>query len=422
MSSNSHPQGKPLEKNNSFTWKADFTERRFPPGGGFPLSRPLERRDCVSFHLRFNSEKPSGDPGPEIACAAPHDRHSLDMARSRWGACAAAVVPLTAALAAMQFAQTLGMSVNYETRNTESKRTTILHKGFSASVQTIPWNDHSLPPSSWVSAELKAPPVTSSCSVFFYLINVLSKALSFLVSNIAYFPSSGSKATGSETKSGPISALRLGFEDILPPPPPPPTSVLCSLQVSTCFYFGEWVVSSSHKNLQVFQCRYGSWTEECQEYSKDTLQRNTACWFPRTFINSKGRSLLAVYVNGSSKEAVIKPLDQLFALHAIDRVNPPVNVTAEIERTCLTIQWKKPVSPFPIHCFVYEVKIYNTRKGFSQKEKVTTDTFIAIIDDISKYSIQPGSMVCRDAQAAKFRTNASPDAQAAKFRTNEGLV
>lgn len=50
----------------------------------------------------------------------------------------------------------------------------------------------------------------------------------------------------------------------------------------------------------------------------------------------------------------------------LDRVNPPVNVTAEIERTCLTIQWKKPVSPFPIHCFVYEVKIYNTRKGFSQ--------------------------------------------------------
>nr|XP_045378142.1 interleukin-5 receptor subunit alpha [Camelus bactrianus] len=243
---------------------------------------------------------------------------------------------------------------DYETRNTESKRTTILHKGFSASVQTIPWNDHSLPPSSWVSAELKAPPGSPGTSAV----------------NLTCITS---------TEANTYTHLR-----------PYQVSLHCT-----------WLVGKdAPEDTQYFlYYRYGSWTEECQEYSKDTLQRNTACWFPRTFINSKGRSLLAVYVNGSSKEAVIKPLDQLFALHAIDRVNPPVNVTAEIERTCLTIQWKKPVSPFPIHCFVYEVKIYNTRKGFSQKEKVTTDTFIAIIDDISKYSIQVRaamSSVCRE--------------------------
>lgn len=50
----------------------------------------------------------------------------------------------------------------------------------------------------------------------------------------------------------------------------------------------------------------------------------------------------------------------------LDRVNPPVNVTAETEGLGLSIQWEKPVSAFPIHCFEYEVKIYNTRKNYSQ--------------------------------------------------------
>ena len=49
-----------------------------------------------------------------------------------------------------------------------------------------------------------------------------------------------------------------------------------------------------------------------------------------------------------------------------DRVNPPANVTAEIKGTCLSIHWEKPVSAFPSHCFDYEVKIYNAKKGYFQ--------------------------------------------------------
>ncbi|XP_068415244.1 interleukin-5 receptor subunit alpha [Eschrichtius robustus] len=232
---------------------------------------------------------------------------------------------------------------DYETRNTESRRITILHKGFSASVQTVPWNDRSLQPSSWVSAELKAPPGSPGTSI----VNLTCTT---------------------NTKANNYTHLR-----------PYQVSLHCT-----------WLVGKgAPEDTQYFlYYRYGSWTEECQEYSKDTLQRNIACWFPRTFINSKGRDSLAVYVNGSSEEAAIKPFDELFALHAIDRVNPPAKVTAEIEGTCLSIQWEKPVSAFPVHCFDYEVKIYNTRKGYFQTEKMTTNTFISIIDGISEYSIQ----------------------------------
>ncbi|NIG59762.1 interleukin-5 receptor subunit alpha [Pontoporia blainvillei] len=242
---------------------------------------------------------------------------------------------------------------DYETRNTESRRVTILHKGFSASVQTVPWNDRSLQPSSWVSAELRAPPGSPGTSIVNLTCTTNTKA-----NNYTHLP-------------------------------PYQVSLHCT-----------WLVGKdAPEDTQYFlYYRYGSWTEECQEYSKDTLQRNIACWFPRTFINSKGRDSLAVYVNGSSEEAVIKPFDELFALHAIDRVNPPAKVTAEIEGTCLSIQWEKPVSAFPVHCFDYEVKIYNTRKGYFQIEKMTTNTFISVIDGISEYSIQVRaavSSVCR---------------------------
>ncbi|XP_045847438.1 interleukin-5 receptor subunit alpha isoform X2 [Meles meles] len=241
---------------------------------------------------------------------------------------------------------------DYETRNTESKLVTVLHQGFSASVQTIPWDGHSLLASNWVSAELKAPPGSPETSI----VNLTCTTMTTL------------------NNSNPLRPYQV--------------SLYCT-----------WLVGKdAPEDTQYFlYYRYDSSTEECREYKKDTLKRNIACWFPRTFIRSRGSDLLAVHANGSSQRATIKPFDQLFALHAIDRINPPVNVTAEIEGTCLSIQWEKPISAFPIHCFEYEVKIYNARKNYFQTEKMTTNTFISITD-ISKYSIQVRaavSSVCR---------------------------
>uniref|UniRef100_A0ABI7W1X3 Fibronectin type-III domain-containing protein n=1 Tax=Felis catus TaxID=9685 RepID=A0ABI7W1X3_FELCA len=161
---------------------------------------------------------------------------------------------------------------DYETRNTESKRVTVLHKGFSASVQTVPWNGQPLPPSRWVSAELKAPPGSPGTSI----VN-LTCTTNTTVNN--------------------HTPLR-----------PYQVSLHCS-----------WLAGKdAPEDTQYFlYYRYGSWTEECQEYRRDTLNRNTACWFPKTFISSRGSEALAVHANGSSKHAPIKPFDQLFALHAI---------------------------------------------------------------------------------------------------------
>ncbi|XP_007947360.1 interleukin-5 receptor subunit alpha [Orycteropus afer afer] len=243
---------------------------------------------------------------------------------------------------------------DYETKDTKSQCVTILHKGFSASVQTIFWNKHSLPASSWVSAELKEPPGSPGTSI----VNLTCTT---------------NTAANNYTHLSPY-------------------------QVSLhCTWF---VGQDAPEDTQYFlYYRYGSWTEECQEYSKDILKRNIACWFPRTFINFYGRDRLAVHVNGSSKHAAIKPFDQLFDLHAIDQINPPMNVTAETEGNCLSIQWKKPVSTFPTHCFHYEVKIYNIRKDYIQTERIMTNAFILIIDVTSKYSVQVRAEVnfaCRE--------------------------
>ncbi|XP_027631251.1 interleukin-5 receptor subunit alpha isoform X2 [Tupaia chinensis] len=244
---------------------------------------------------------------------------------------------------------------DYETRSTQSKCVTILHKGFSAKVQTIVRSEHSLLTSSWASAELQVPPGSPGTSI----VNL-----------------------SCTTNTVPNNHANLQ---------PYQVSLQCT-----------WLVGKdAPEDTQYFlYYRYGSRTEECQVYSKDALKRNVACWFPRTFINSKGHEWLVVHVNGSSKRAMIKPFDQLFALHAIDRVNPPMNLTAETEGNRLSIQWEKPVSAFPIHCFDYEVKINNTRKSYLQTEKMTTNAFVSIIDDISKYSIQVRaavSSVCREA-------------------------
>lgn len=49
-----------------------------------------------------------------------------------------------------------------------------------------------------------------------------------------------------------------------------------------------------------------------------------------------------------------------------EQVNPPGNVTAETQGSRLRVRWAPPVSAFPGHCFDYEVRLRDSRKGSSQ--------------------------------------------------------
>nr|XP_020824139.1 interleukin-5 receptor subunit alpha isoform X2 [Phascolarctos cinereus] len=224
---------------------------------------------------------------------------------------------------------------DYETQKTQSRSVSVLHQGFSASVQTILHCDSSFFQSSWVSAELPAHPGAPGTSV----TNLTC------VTNI----------------------LR---DDV---------SLRCT-----------WFVGkNAPEDTQYFLFyRFDVYTEECQEYRKDSWNRNIACWFPKTAIDRQGRGQLAVHVNGSSKQITIKPLDQLFDLHAIDQVNPPVNVTAKLEGNRLFIQWEKPVSNFPRQCFDYEVNIYNIRGDYSKIQKIQGNSFNLVIDPTCKHSLK----------------------------------
>ncbi|XP_054450590.1 interleukin-5 receptor subunit alpha [Pteronotus mesoamericanus] len=252
---------------------------------------------------------------------------------------------------------------DYETKNTESRRVSVLHQGFSASVRTVPWEGRlrtvpwegrALPASRWVSAELEAPPGSPGTSA----VN-LTCTTNTVASNL--------------TESRPYwVSLRCAWH----------VGKEAPLDTQYFFYY-----------------RYGSQTEECREYSQDALKRNVACWFPRTFIQGKGRDSLAVHINGSSRCAAIKPHDQLFALHEIDQVNPPGNVTAEIEGTRLALRWEKPVSAFPAHCFNYEVKMRNTGSGYTQTRESRTNEFNTTVSEVSKYCIAVRaalSSLCRE--------------------------
>ncbi|XP_047390756.1 interleukin-5 receptor subunit alpha isoform X1 [Sciurus carolinensis] len=243
---------------------------------------------------------------------------------------------------------------DYETGTTQSTFAVPLHQGLSASVQTILQGGPLPLASSWVSAELPAPPGSPGTSV---------TNLTCITNTVA-----------GHTHRRPYQV-----------------SLRCSWRA------GAAAPGDTRYSLYY---RYGPWTEECREYSTDETRRNTACWFPKTSISSKGHDWLAVRVNGSSRRAAIRPLDRLFAVQAIARANPPANVTAQIQGTHLSIQWDKPFSAFPHHCFDYEVKIYNTKKDYLQMERISSNAFLSVVDAVAEYSVQVRAAVSAACRAA----------------------
>ncbi|MBZ3887699.1 Interleukin-5 receptor subunit alpha [Sciurus carolinensis] len=251
---------------------------------------------------------------------------------------------------------------DYETGTTQSTFAVPLHQGLSASVQTILQGGPLPLASSWVSAELPAPPGSPGTSV---------TNLTCITNTVA-----------GHTHRRPYQV-----------------SLRCSWRAGAAAP-GDTRYSLYYRRLTRVPCRYGPWTEECREYSTDETRRNTACWFPKTSISSKGHDWLAVRVNGSSRRAAIRPLDRLFAVQAIARANPPANVTAQIQGTHLSIQWDKPFSAFPHHCFDYEVKIYNTKKDYLQMERISSNAFLSVVDAVAEYSVQVRAAVSAACRAS----------------------
>lgn len=164
---------------------------------------------------------------------------------------------------------------------------------------------------------------------------------------------------------------------------PRPSSLHVSLQCS-------WqVCKEAPTGLQYFlRFRYSTSTQECQSYDKDSLGRNVGCSIPRTLLSPKMRGLLAVRVRGFSPQVAVQPLEQLFALPAIDRVNPPRNLTATVDGHLLSVRWEKPLSAFAPHCFEYEVCVLNLRTGHLQRERLKVPAFVSLTDGASQLSIR----------------------------------
>uniref|UniRef100_G1T9S8 Type I cytokine receptor cytokine-binding domain-containing protein n=1 Tax=Oryctolagus cuniculus TaxID=9986 RepID=G1T9S8_RABIT len=252
----------------------------------------------------------------------------------------------------------------YETRSTVSTCVAPLHQGLSASVRAIVRDHGRLQAASrWVSAELEPPPGPPGTAA----VNLTCTT---------------NTAAGDGTHAASYQV-----------------SLHCAWRA------GEAAPADTQYFLYY---RFGAETHECREYSRDSLQRNIACWFPRTSIHSKRRDRLAVLVNGSSRLTAIRPLDRLFALHAIDQVNPPRNVTAKVQGARLSIEWQKPVSAFPSHCFDYEVQISDTRKAYVQTEKRTVNAFTSVIDNSSRYCVQARATVSTTCRAAGLWSSWSP--------------
>ncbi|XP_039336738.1 interleukin-5 receptor subunit alpha isoform X1 [Mauremys reevesii] len=224
----------------------------------------------------------------------------------------------------------------FETKKTCITRTAVLHNGFSARIRTLLLYNNSQIESNWVTAKLQAPPgavetsVTNlSCVIYTDINNTASLHCTWLAG----------KEAPEDTK-----------------------------------YF-------------LFY-RYNSYTEECQEYSKDKWERNIGCRFSNTYIKTSEADEVIIHINGSSKYTAIKPFEQLFNPHAIEKVNPPRNVTVSLKQNNLRITWEMPVSSFIKECFEYQLYIYNWKMDYKQILETEFNDFNLSIDDTCRYSVQ----------------------------------
>ncbi|XP_015423792.1 PREDICTED: interleukin-5 receptor subunit alpha [Myotis davidii] len=244
---------------------------------------------------------------------------------------------------------------DYQTKNTESKRVAPLHRGFSASVRTVPWEEPSLlGDHPFVKTEELSPTPVA--------------------------PGDVQDAGAVATTSRPFCSLPSGS----------PGTAAVNLTCST-----STVASNGTRGRPYHVSLRCAWlggaeapadTQYFLRYRRPRPQRPAG--------GHRGHEACAPEVSAGRVSPAHGPL-RLWP----DRVNPPGNVTAEVQGSRLHVRWEKPVSAFPGHCFEYEVKIQNTRKRYLQTEKMTTNEFTTTVHDISKYCIEVRaavSSVCRE--------------------------
>uniref|UniRef100_A0A8C2U5X1 Granulocyte-macrophage colony-stimulating factor receptor subunit alpha-like n=1 Tax=Coturnix japonica TaxID=93934 RepID=A0A8C2U5X1_COTJA len=108
---------------------------------------------------------------------------------------------------------------------------------------------------------------------------------------------------------------------------------------------------------------------ECELYIKDENNRNRGCKFQNVTIKDKTTYFL---VNGSHKDFLIQFYDNYTKLYTIERLPPPLSVTANCTSNpggCI-IRWQQPLLSHVENadCFEYEINIENKDKIPKEKK------------------------------------------------------
>uniref|UniRef100_A0A8B9QHS1 Fibronectin type-III domain-containing protein n=1 Tax=Apteryx owenii TaxID=8824 RepID=A0A8B9QHS1_APTOW len=107
---------------------------------------------------------------------------------------------------------------------------------------------------------------------------------------------------------------------------------------------------------------------ECELYVKDENGRHTGCQFQNVMIKDTTTYFM---VNGSSKDSLIRFHDEYIELYTIERLTPPLNVTASCTgypQGCI-IEWQEPLTSHVENknCFQYEINIQNKDEPKEEK-------------------------------------------------------
>ncbi|XP_068778513.1 granulocyte-macrophage colony-stimulating factor receptor subunit alpha [Struthio camelus] len=107
---------------------------------------------------------------------------------------------------------------------------------------------------------------------------------------------------------------------------------------------------------------------ECELYVEDGKGRHTGCHFQNVAIKD---AITYFVVNGSSKDSVIQFYDEYIELYTIERLTPPLNVSANCTgdpQGCI-IEWQEPLTSHVENkdCFQYEINIQKKDKPKEEK-------------------------------------------------------
>ncbi|XP_027757936.1 interleukin-5 receptor subunit alpha-like [Empidonax traillii] len=114
------------------------------------------------------------------------------------------------------------------------------------------------------------------------------------------------------------------------------------------------------EDIQIFSSyRHAGKLFECQQYIKNERKKNIGCHMKEIYFQPSRKINLNITVRDFRNNSRELSYYKAFTPQAIEKLNPPINVSVSLENRSIKIHWKPPptIGSANNKCFLYQVKI-----------------------------------------------------------------